>query len=95
MPLHQLLALRLAVGLWILIPAAGVRIPEGQPIMYQAPALRYIDLFMKSYFAMMECGFQCYFAERVQLGQLAKAVKNGLAYIKFRFVCCPLKGGAK
>ena len=37
MPLHQLLALRLAVGLWILIPAAGVRIPEGQPIMYQAP----------------------------------------------------------
>ena len=40
-PLHQLLALRLAVGLWILIPAAWVRIPEGQPIMYQAPALRY------------------------------------------------------
>jgi hypothetical protein len=31
-PTIQLLALRLAVGLWILIPAAGVRIPESQPI---------------------------------------------------------------
>lgn len=48
---------------------------------------------MNHYFAMMECGFQCYFAERVQLGQLAKAVKNSLAYIKFRFVCCPPVGG--
>ena len=47
MPLHQLLALRLAVGLWILIPAAGVRIPEGQPIMYQAPALRYWPIYEK------------------------------------------------
>ena len=94
MPLHQLLALRLAVGLWILIPAAGVRIPEGQPICIKRPSCG-IDLFMKSYFALMECGFQCYFAERVQLEQLAKAAKNGLVYIKFRFVCCPLKGGAE
>jgi hypothetical protein len=36
-PLQQLLALRLAVGLWILIPAAGVRIPEGQPTIHQVP----------------------------------------------------------
>jgi hypothetical protein len=39
-PLQQLLALRLAVGLWILIPAAGVRIPEGQPTFIKFPFKR-------------------------------------------------------
>jgi len=45
---------------------------------------------MNHYFATMECGLHGYFAERVQFGQLAKALKNGLACVKFLFVCCPL-----